>query len=235
MSELKAVIFDWDGVLVPLRVDLRPVFKYITDKIVEFDLKLNLDINNFVSIEELIKSAKKDLAGQNIPEDFFDNLKKEILDLINEIFTKDALTNSLSQMVLQTLRKIRELGLKLGIFTINRFHIVDKILKNSNATHFFNAIVTQDDVKLNIDKIDKAEHLKICLERLCVSGHECIVIGDRPVDILPAYLAKAITIGILNHDNRHRMKAILDKLNYTIQSIDEIYQIITTLIEQKTA
>lgn len=233
MSELKAVIFDWDGVLVPLRVDLRPVFYYITDKIAEFGLKLDINSDNFVSIEELLKSAKNDLADQNIPEDFFDNLKQEVLDLINKIFIKDALTNSLSQKVLQTLKQVRELGLKIGIFTINRFHIVDKILKNSNATHFFNAIVTQDDVLLNIDKIDKAEHLKICLERLCVSGHECIVVGDRPVDILPAYLAKAITVGILNHDNRHRMNAILDKLNYTIKSIDEIYQIITALIEQK--
>jgi len=233
MYELKAVIFDWDGVLVPLRVDLRPVFYYITDKIAEFGLKLDINSDNFVSIEELLKSAKNDLADQNIPEDFFDNLKQEVLALINKIFTQDALTNHLSQKVLQTLKQVRELGLKMGIFTINRFHIVDKILENSNATHFFNAIVTQDDVLLNIDKIDKAEHLKICLERLCVSGHECIVVGDRPVDILPAYLAKAITVGILNHENRHRMTAIVDKLNYTIKSIEELYQIILTLIERK--
>ena len=233
MSELKAVIFDWDGVLVPLRVDLRPVFEYITDKIGEFGLKLEISSENFISIEELLKSAKNDLSAQNIPEDFFVNLKQEVLVLINKIFTQDALTNSLSQEVLQTLEQVKELGLKMGIFTINRFHIVDKILENSNATHFFDVIVTQDDVFLNFDKIDKKEHLKICLERLRVSGHECMVVGDRPIDILPAYLVKAITVGILNHENKHRMNAIEDKLDYTIKSIEEIYQIIITNIERK--
>jgi len=122
-------------------------------------------------------------------------------------------------------------GLKMGIFTINRFHIVDKILENSNATHFFDVIVTQDDVFLNFDKIDKKEHLKICLERLRVSGHECMVVGDRPIDILPAYLVKAITVGIVNQENKRRMNAIEDKLNYAIKSIEEIYRIIITLIE----
>ena len=231
MSELKAVIFDWDGVLVPLRVDLRPVFEYITDKIGEFGLKLEISSENFVSIEELLKSAKNDLSGRNIPEDFFVNLKQEVLVLINKIFTQDALTNSLSQEVLQTLEQVKELGLKMGIFTINRFHIVDKILENSNATHFFDVIVTQDDVFLNFDKIDKKEHLKICLERLRVSGHECMVVGDRPIDILPAYLVKAITVGIVNQENKRRMNAIEDKLNYAIKSIEEIYRIIITLIE----
>ncbi len=231
MSELKAVIFDWDGVLVPLRVDLRPVFEYITDKIGEFGLKLEISSENFISIEELLKSAKNDLSAQNIPEDFFVNLKQEVLVLINKIFTQDALTNSLSQEVLQTLEQVKELGLKMGIFTINRFHIVDKILENSNATHFFDVIVTQDDVFLNFDKIDKKEHLKICLERLRVSGHECMVVGDRPIDILPAYLVKAITVGIVNQENKRRMNAIEDKLNYAIKSIEEIYRIIITLIE----
>ena len=71
------------------------------------------------------------------------------------------------------------------------------------------------------------------MERLDVSGNECMVVGDRPIDILPAYLAKAITVGFLNHENQHRMNLVVDKLDYTIKSINEISQIITTLIERK--
>jgi len=232
MGKIKAVIFDWDGVLVPIRVDLRTVFDYITKKIAECGVIFEIGDDSFSTIEELIKNAKRDLEGRGLSKSFFDELQQEVLVLINEIFTKDSLTNSLGTEVLQTLNKVRELGLKAGIFTINRFHIVDKILKNSNATHFFDVIVTQDDVFLDFEKIDKKDHLEICLDRLQVSGNECIVVGDRPIDILPAYAINAITVGIITPENRNTMNSIGDKVNYMIDSISDLYQLITALVDR---
>ena len=230
MGKIKAVIFDWDGVLVPVRVDLRVVFDYITKKIAECGVTFDIRGDTFTTIEELIKTAKKDFEGRDTPKSFFDELQKEVLVLINEIFTQDSKTNLLGKEVLQVLRQIRELGLKTGIFTINRFHIVDRILENSNATHFFDAIVTQDDVFLDFEKIDKKDHLEICLDRLQVSGYECVVVGDRPIDILPAYKMNAITVGIITPENRNKMNSINDKINYKINSISDLYQLITALV-----
>ncbi len=233
MGKLKAVVFDWDGVLVPIRINLGIVFDYIITEITKYGVNFTINSDKFSTIEALLKTAKKDLQSKDIPKNFFERLQDEVLVIINEIFTKDALTNSLSTEVLQSLTQIRGLGLKIGIFTINRLHIVEKILNNSNALHLFDAIVTQDDFVLNFEKINKKEHLDACLERLQISGEECIVVGDRPMDILPAYLAKAITVGILNQENRHQMNAIVDKLNYTIKSVEEINQIIISHIERK--
>jgi phosphoglycolate phosphatase-like HAD superfamily hydrolase len=229
MSKLKAVVFDWDGVLVPIRVDLRTVFEYIINKFAEHGISFEIKGDTFSTIEALIKAAKKDFKEKSIPDSFFNKLQEEVLVLINEIFTKDAFTNSLDKEISQTLKQIRELGLKMGIFTINRFHVVDKILTNSNATHLFDAIVTQDDFHLDFEELDKKEHLNACLEQLQVSGCECIVVGDRPVDIFPAYEVNAITVGIINSENRNRMKKIEDKIDYMIDSLTDLYQIITDI------
>jgi len=229
MGKLKAVIYDWDGVLVPIRINLGIVFDYIVKEIAKYGVNFKINSDNFSTIEALLKTAKMDLQGKDIPKNFFEKLQDEVLVMINEIFTKDAHTNSLSTEVLQSLKQVRELGLKTGIFTINRFHIVEKILNNSNAFHFFDAIVTQDDFVLNFEKIDKKEHLDACLERLQISGDECIVVGDRPMDILPAYEVNAITVGLIGYENQHQMETIVDKINYKIDSITKLYQIIITL------
>ncbi|WP_287584449.1 HAD family phosphatase [Candidatus Borrarchaeum sp.] len=229
MGELKAVIFDWDGVLVPIRINLEQVFDYIVKEISKYGVNFKINSVKFSTIEALIKTAKKDLQGKDIPMNFFDKLQNKVLVMINEIFTKDALTNSLNKEVLQSLKQVRELGLKTGIFTINRLHIVEKILNNSNAIHLFDAIVTQDDFVLNLENIDKKEHLDACLERLQISGDECMVVGDRPIDILPAHEVNAITVGFIGSDNRHQMDTIADKIDYTIDSITKLYQIIITL------
>ncbi|MFX1519830.1 MAG: HAD family hydrolase [Promethearchaeota archaeon] len=231
MNKLKAVIFDWDGVLVPIKVDLRTVFDYIINKISEQGVVFEIKGDTFSTIEALIKTAKKNLKEKGIPDSFFEKLQEEVLVLINEIFTKDALTNSLDKEISQTLKQIRELGLRMAIFTINRFHIVDKILKNSNATHLFDVIVTQDDFPFNFEKINKKEHLEACLERLKVSGYECVVVGDRPMDILPAYEANAITVGVINSENRQKMSTIIDKLDYMIESFTDLCQIIIDLVD----
>lgn len=229
MGTLKAVIFDWDGVLVPMRINLETVFDYIIKEIAKYGVNFQIDGDKFSTIEELLKTAMKDLQGKDIPRNFFGKLQDEVLVMINEIFTKDALTNSLSKEVLHELKQIRELGLKTGIFTLNRHHIVEKILNNSNALNLFDAIVTQDDFALNFENIDKKEHLDACLELLQVSGDECIVVGDRPMDILPAHKLNAITVGFIGPENQHQMDSIVDKIDYTIDSIPKLYQIIIAL------
>jgi phosphoglycolate phosphatase-like HAD superfamily hydrolase len=59
------------------------------------------------------------------------------------------------------------------------------------------------------------------------------VVGDRPVDIFPAYEVNAITVGIINSENRNRMKQIEDKIDYMIDSLTDLYQIITDVMHDR--
>ncbi|HJV17604.1 MAG TPA: HAD family hydrolase, partial [Bacillales bacterium] len=91
------------------------------------------------------------------------------------------------------LKRLKNDGYKLGIVTGKARRSLDLSLKRLEMTHFFDVIITGDDVespKPHPEGINKA------LEQLNVSNNEAIFIGDSDADILAGKQANIHTIGV---------------------------------------
>ena len=180
---IKAIIFDMDGVIVdPKEVAWRS-FMYIANKmgykkpskevvVSNIGLKIEDMIRNIFGVENDTKRIKNMLI--NAYDEYFERYGKLIdgaVDVIKRIRLKKALvSNSTREIVVKTLKRYDILGC-------------------------FEVIITADDVRH--EKPDP-ESLIIAIEKLGVSKHECIFVGDTAIDMLAARNAGIKFMGVLS-------------------------------------
>jgi beta-phosphoglucomutase len=98
------------------------------------------------------------------------------------------------------LEEAKKLGIKMAIGSAAIMFNVDFVLDNLNIRHYFDAIISADDVV--ISKPDGETYLT-CAKILGVQPHECIVFEDVPKGIESAVNAgmKAVVITSLHKEN----------------------------------
>ncbi|MFS0864019.1 pyrophosphatase PpaX [Fredinandcohnia sp. 179-A 10B2 NHS] len=95
--------------------------------------------------------------------------------------------------VFNTIKALKEQGLKLGIVTTKMRNTVNMGLKLTKLDQFFDVIVTLDDVKK--PKPDP-EPVQLALSLLDAKAEEAIMIGDNYHDILSGKNADTLTAGV---------------------------------------
>ncbi len=76
-----------------------------------------------------------------------------------------------------TLSKIKEVGLKIGLVTLQARRPATKALDNLGVMEFFDIIVTREY------SLDRKKQLEFAMEKLGVRPRECIFVGDAPWDV----------------------------------------------------
>ncbi|MEM3587122.1 MAG: HAD family hydrolase, partial [Candidatus Jordarchaeaceae archaeon] len=95
----------------------------------------------------------------------------------------------------ELVRKLKDKGFKLGIFTFNKSYVVNFLLSRIGIRDLFDAVVGRDNVER--PKPDSS-HLNKTLSLLGVKAEETIVVGDHPNDIVSARRVGAKSIGVLS-------------------------------------
>lgn len=132
------------------------------------------------------------------------------------------------ELVEETLAKLAEKGIKLGIVTSKRKEMAERSLKMLHLTPFFEVIVTPEDTlnhKPNKDPVEFA------LKKFQVEPKEAIMIGDSPFDLLSGKEAGTYTCGV---EYTRLAVELLKEVNpdYLITSFGEIPTVIDD-IDQK--
>ena len=195
---IKAVIFDLDGTIT------QPYFDF--DAIRE---EMGLSKNSGPVLESMGKMTAE---------------QRRRAEKILHFHEQKAVTESkLNPGAKQTLEKLREAGISIGILTRNKRSNALAIARKHNLK--FDAIVDREDGPV---KPDAFGVLRIC-RQFGVKPEETLVVGDYLFDVLSAKAAGAVAVLLTNHKKANEFA---EHAEFRIEKIDQILQIIKSNKEQ---
>lgn len=127
--------------------------------------------------------------------------------------------------VLETLKNIKDMGLKLAIVTSKRKEMAMRSLSRLHLNHFFDLIVSPENTLKH--KPDK-EPVEYALKELGLLSKEAIMVGDSPYDLLAGKNAGTLTCGV-RYTKLNIMHLERTNPNYMIDSFEKLLDIIKEL------
>ncbi|MEM3616696.1 MAG: HAD family hydrolase [Candidatus Bathyarchaeia archaeon] len=220
---IRAVVFDLDGTIVKFNIDFRAVRAEVRSFLIKEGIPASvLSINE--SIFEMLKKMEIFMRNNGKTTAKIEEVRRKALATAEKYELEAAKTTSLQPGITEVLKTLRDMGLKIGICTVNSQKSVDYILKKFGISRFFDAVTPRDNVK-NVKP--NPEHLEATLKALEVNPKETIVVGDSPADMKCAKELGAIAIALTTGTSTQ--KEIVDAgANYIITTITDV----PTLIEQ---
>ena len=192
-TELKAILFDLDGVIIDSFEAWFHVFNHVRR---DFKLK---EVNR--------DEFRKHTWGTSAEHDakYFKNASvEEIENSYKRLMLKYIHKTKLIPDVKKVLKTIKSKKIKIGLVTNSFNNITSKALKHHKIRNYFNSIVTADDVEKLKPYPDPV--IKLC-EKLNVMPDETILIGDTKNDYKAGKGAGCFVVG-LNTDG----DLVIDKL-----------------------
>ena len=185
-TELKAVLFDLDGVIIDSFEAWFNVFNHVR--------------RNYKLKEAGKEEFKKNIWGTSAQENakkYFKNASvKEVGDAYKRLMLKYIHKTELLPDVKKVLEAIKKKNIKLGLVTNSFNSITSKILKHHKIKNYFDAIVTADDVEKLKPYPDPV--IKLC-EKLNVMPDETILVGDTKNDYKAGKGAGCFVVGLNTH------------------------------------
>jgi len=219
---VKAVIFDLDGTLASFNIDYRAVRADVRSFLTRKGLPGSVLSTN-ESIFEMLKKAEIFMKNNDKPEKAFMDIRARALAIAEKYELEAAKSTSLLAGVLETLKALKEMNLKVGLCTINSEKTTNYILKRFGIAKYFDAVTPRDSVKY---VKPNTEHLEATLKALGINPEEAIVVGDSRIDMRCARELKAIAVGLPTGVSSPK-ELISSGANYFITSITDL----PTLIE----
>jgi HAD superfamily hydrolase (TIGR01549 family) len=189
---LKAVVFDLDGTLANFNLD----YKIVRAEVRSFFIKKGFPasiLSTNESIFEMLKKAEIFLKNNGKSEKTIEEIRGKALAIAEKFELEAAKSTSLLPGVAETLKTLKKMGLKLGLFTINSEKSTNYILKRFSIVNFFDAVTPRNSVKY---VKPSSEHLDFVLKVLEVDSNETIVVGDGVSDMKCARELEVIAVGL---------------------------------------
>ena len=189
---IKAVVFDLDGTIVDFNIDFKSARAEVIRLLTQQDLPgslLSVNESLFVTLKKVEKRMKEN--GKEKPE--FVKLEEKVIAVVERYEMKAARETNLILGILETLKTLREMKLKIALFTANGEKSTNHILSRFRLRQFFDAIISRESV-LAI-KPDPG-HLEAALKALKVKPGEAIVVGDSVRDMECARRLKVLAVGV---------------------------------------
>jgi pyrophosphatase PpaX len=175
---IKAVLFDMDGVLVD---SIGAWFKLFNKTLKHFG-KEEMTMNGF--LDKVwggpIEKDAEEFFGKSIDEIkkfYFDNFKKNL---------------KLFPHARETLKELRNKGLKLGLVTNTPIKQTYKLLEDLKLREYFDVVVGGDEVRNGKPAPDII--LEAC-KRLKIEPKDALMIGDTPMDMMSCKNAGCFFVG----------------------------------------
>jgi len=216
MTEIKAVIFDLDGTLVEFNLDYKAMQGEVREYLTDIGVPTSL-LSSKETIFEILKKAE--IFLQNSQSSYsLHKMRTEVLTIIDKYELEAARNTFLLPGVRETLRNLKRLNIRIGLFTLSGDKSVNFLFKRFKLENFFSVIVPRN--KVNYVK-PNPEHLKTALKILNVTPAETIVIGDGITDITTAKELNVKAIGLTTGIST-KEQLIKHGANHIIASITEL-------------
>ena len=182
------------------------------------------DLSESLNLYSMLKVIKERTDKKILPD-----LKKSLWDILEKIELKAANETDIQPEVLQTLIRIKNLGLKLAIVTNNGRKATSIVTKKFGLKDFFDVIVTREDSdELKPD----GGSIKRAIEVLGINAKEAIYVGDGVIDILAAKEAKVVSVAVPTGVSS--IKNLVEaKPDYFLGSLKEIITLLDSIPKYK--
>ncbi|MEK7398960.1 MAG: HAD-IA family hydrolase [Candidatus Poribacteria bacterium] len=212
-KKIDAVLFDFDGTLVNIKIDFVRMRQDVLSLGVEYGVSPKSDIYVLEAIDEIFNTL---LAKDEILASKF---KKQAEQILIDIELDAVPTSICYPNADKTLEILKNKGIKVGIVTRNCRLAV---LKTSEKAGFiYDVLLTRDDVqKVKPDP----QHLWDALNLLEADRESSIMVGDHPMDILAGKKAGMKTAAVLTTKTEDDFKSV--EPDIVLNNVSEILKIL---------
>jgi len=223
---IKAVILDIDGTLINFTLD----YKTSRAEVIQYLTKQGFPPSLFSIKENIFEMLKKAeiYMKNNGQEKKAKTIRRGIFSIADHHEMEAANSTSMLPGVLETLKTLRNMGLKMAVFTMNGEKSTSHIMRTFRLEQFFDATVTRESV--SVVKPEPA-HLEAVLSALNIKPEEAVVVGDSVLDMKCANELNITGIGITTGISSPK-ELTLAGASYLISSFTEIPRLIQQLNEQ---
>jgi HAD superfamily hydrolase (TIGR01509 family) len=224
---IKAVILDIDGTLVNFTLD----YKTSRAEVIQYLIKQGFPQSLFSineNIFEMLKKAEIYMKNNGEQESKAKTVRKGIFSIADRHEMEAANTNHMLPGVLETLKALKNMGLRMAVFTMNGEKSTNHIVRTFRLKQFFDATITRESA--SAVKPDPA-HLEAVLSALNIKPEETIVVGDSALDMKCARELNITGVGISTGISSPK-ELIHAGASYLISSFTEIPRLIQQLNEQ---
>ncbi len=190
----KAFVFDWDGTLVYFKIDIISARRDTIEILKKYGVPESV-LSLGQPILKMIEKAIPYIHSQDDSDSKIMRMLKDVDEAVEKYEVEAANKTSLIPGAVELLQKLKNIGFKLGVFTLNKNFVVTSLLNRLGIRSIFDVVVARDDITR--PKPDP-EHLHKTLSLLGVKAEETIVVGDHPNDIISAKSVGAKSIGVLS-------------------------------------
>ena len=228
--DVKAVIFDLDGTIASFNLDYMAVRGDVRSYLLRARVPASLlEVNE--SIFEMLKKTELYLKNSGKSAEVAAEVRDGALAIAEKYELEAARSTGLLPGVNETLKALKRMGLKIGLFTLSSDKAARYILQRFKLGDFFGVMVPRN--KVNFVK-PNPEHLEMALKVLGVSPEEVIVVGDSNVDMESARELKAVAVGLPNGISTVA-QLTAHGANYIITSITDLPVVIEKINRSRAA
>jgi HAD superfamily hydrolase (TIGR01549 family) len=221
---IKAVILDLDGTLVTFNLDIKACRTETIDYLVKQGFPREL-FSMKETVFDMLAKTKKYLEENIEKQKIFFKIEKKVKSIVEKHEMNSAKKTKLFPGISETLKKLKHANLKLALCTISGKSATNFILTRFNLKHFFDLVITRDNVT---EVKPHPEHLKVVLKLLFVLPQDSIMVGDSTKDVVCAnsinVLSVGVTTGISSKDD-----LILSGAKYIISSANDLPKLVDQL------
>jgi HAD superfamily hydrolase (TIGR01549 family) len=189
---IKAVIFDLDGTITAFNLDYMTLRSEVRSFLIRAGVPASvLSVNE--SIFDMLNKTEIFMKNNGRSTRTLEKVRNEALAIAERHELEAAKTTYLLPNVLETLKRLKEMSLKIGLCTVNSEKSASYILKTFGVTGFFDAVIPRNKVK----RVKPCgEHLEAVLKALKVSPKEALLVGDATRDMECAKELKVMAVGL---------------------------------------
>jgi HAD superfamily hydrolase (TIGR01549 family) len=228
-TSIKAVIFDLDGTIASFNLDYKAVRGEVRGYLLRIGVPASLLSAN-ESIFEMLKKTEIYVKNSGKSAEAMEEIRKEALGIAEKYELEAARNTSLLPGANETLKALKQMGLKIGLFTLSGDKSARYILQRFKLGEFFGVTVPRN--RVNFVK-PNPEHLEMALKVLGVVSQETVVVGDSEVDMESARELKAIAVG-LPTGTATTEQLTVHGANYIITSITDLPVLIDKINRAQT-
>jgi HAD superfamily hydrolase (TIGR01509 family) len=221
---VKAVVFDLDGTVASFNLDYMIVRSDVRGLLMKKGLPASVLSSN-ESIFEMLKKTEIFLKNNGKSERAIQKVRNEALAIAEKYELEAAKTTGLLPGVVETLKALKKMGLKLGLCTINSDKSTNYILKRFGLAGFFDVVITRNKVKHVKPNI---EHLEATLKALKINPDEALLVGDGTRDMQCARELNVIAVGLPMGVSSEK-ELMISGANYLITSVIDLPTLIETI------
>lgn len=188
----KAIVFDLDGTIVNFNLDYKAaraeVIQYLTTQ--GFPRSL-FSLNE--SVFEMLKKVEVSMRNSGKNQKEFSKLRETVLAHLEKYEIESANSTSLIPGILETLKALKQMKLKLALFTVNSKKSTNYILDTFHLKASFDAVITRDSVPT---VKPNPVHLETALKKVKAKPAEAMVVGDSIWDMKTAQELHVFAVGV---------------------------------------